>query len=122
MRGEFIPSYWLPDTMFDVTGDGLIDQRDVRVWIYDIGQSLLGDTDVNGAVEFIDFVILAENFGQPGDWADGDFDFSGDVQFSDFLILSVNFGRTSGDVTTIPEPQNVGWLFVLVVLCRRRRN
>ena len=108
--------------MFDVTGDGLIDQRDVRVWIYDIGQSLLGDTDVNGAVEFIDFVILAENFGQPGDWADGDFDFSGDVQFSDFLILSVNFGRTSGDVTTIPEPQNVGWLFVLVVLCRRRRN
>lgn len=54
---------------------------------------LPGDADLNGSVEFTDFLLLAKNFGQHGVWGDGDFDGNGVVGFSDFLILSQNFDR-----------------------------
>jgi|GEM_PF-4737294 len=55
-----------------------------------------GDVDGNGSVDFADFLVLSDNFGQEVDkaWADGDFDGNGVVDFTDFLALSVNFGTT----------------------------
>ena len=52
-----------------------------------------GDTNLDGEVDFADFLVLSNNFGKTVDavWADGDFDGDGKVEFADFLILSGNF-------------------------------
>ena len=60
-------------------------------------EQLRGDANSDGEVNFADFLIMAENFGQSNDvaFADGDFDASGEIDFADFLILSDNFGKRS---------------------------
>ncbi len=72
-----------------------------------------GDVDLNGDVDFVDFLVLSENFGQVGTWWQGDFDGNGTVQFPDFLALSSNFGRDIDRVSlaqeglavsSVPEP------------------
>lgn len=69
------------------------------------GTGLLGDLDMNGEVDFPDFLMLSGMFNQavdpPGSGADLNAD--GTVDFADFLILSGNFG-TSAAVTSVPEP------------------
>lgn len=87
----------------------------------------IGDADLNGKVEFADFLLLSDNFGEKGDWAQGDFDASGYVTFSDFLLLSSDFGnmREATLAQSVPEP-NVSLLLSLAcVLClihRRKRG
>ena len=64
-----------------------------------------GDADLNDEVNFVDFLILSENFGQEGTWREGDFDGDGTVGFSDFLALSENFGGSAeASAAAVPEP------------------
>jgi hypothetical protein len=58
--------------------------------------TLPGDANGDGIVDFADFVILSQHFGQStvNGPADGDFDFSGVVDFADFVILSQYFGKS----------------------------
>ena len=56
--------------------------------------SVKGDTDGNGQVEFTDFLVLSANFGQAGNYTQGDFDCDGQIEFADFLLLSANFGKS----------------------------
>lgn len=87
---------------------------------------LPGDFDANGKVEFADFLTLADNFGQPGNYTTGDADGNGVIEFSDFLAVAENFGKTFGEanVSSVPEP---GAEFLLAAggllfgLWRRRR-
>jgi hypothetical protein len=54
---------------------------------------LPGDSDLDGDVDFADFLILAANFGvASAAWQQGDFDGNQMVDFGDFLLLSANFG------------------------------
>ena len=54
-----------------------------------------GDANLNGRVDFHDFLVLANNFSkEDAKFADGDFDGDGRVSFLDFLVLSENFGKT----------------------------
>jgi hypothetical protein len=64
-----------------------------------------GDIDGNGTVEFADFLVLSNTFGNAADPAGSgaDIDGNGTVEFADFLILSENFGAdvepgTNGDI------------------------
>ena len=62
---------------------------------------LPGDVDVNGKVDFNDFLQVSRNFGQEGQfsWGDGDLDGDGRVLFSDFLIVSQQYGKAlTGDI------------------------
>ncbi|MEZ6117650.1 MAG: hypothetical protein R3C28_13910 [Pirellulaceae bacterium] len=44
-------------------------------------------------MDFVDFLILADNFGTGKGWAEGNFDGSEDgTQFADFLAAANNFG------------------------------
>lgn len=52
-----------------------------------------GDTDLDGDVDFQDFLTLNANFNGPGEWEDGDFTGNNWVDFADFLILNDNFGE-----------------------------
>ena len=56
--------------------------------------SLCGDANLDGKVDFVDFLTLSANFGDQGEWSQGDFNSDGRVAFDDFLQLSSNYGQT----------------------------
>ena len=88
--------------------------------------TLLGDADLNGQVNFNDFLTLQNNFSQSGVFNQGDFTYDGVVNFNDFLALQNNFGQsvtgapvtfTSAQVAaitafaaTVPEPASLAVL------------
>ena len=55
-----------------------------------------GDANLDGAVDFNDFLSLSAYFREDGTWSDGDFDLDGRIDFSDFLLLAANFGESNG--------------------------
>lgn len=85
---------------FDVDLDSDVDAADVTNLVEGHIRTYFGDADLNGVVQFPDFLTLAASFGSEGGWAQGDFDGSGDVQFPDFLLLADNFELTSRAVST----------------------
>ncbi len=81
-----------------------------------------GDVDLDGDVDFQDFLLLQVGYGNTSGAArsDGDLDADGDVDFQDFLVLQVNFGAggdadfigdASSAATLVPEP---GTLFMAI--------
>jgi autotransporter-associated beta strand protein len=57
---------------------------------------ILGDANDDGTVNFSDFIVLTQNFGQPGSWSNANFDNSSLTDFNDFITLSQNFGKSVG--------------------------
>jgi hypothetical protein len=55
----------------------------------------LGDANLDGSVNFNDFSIVQNHFGQAGGWSSGDFNYDGTVNFNDFSILQNNYGTTA---------------------------
>jgi hypothetical protein len=99
--------------VFDLNEDQFVNQQDRQTWVEDLVGTRFGDADLNGVVQFSDFLALSSNFSQRGGWAEGDFDGSGGIQFPDFLLLSANFGRVGTETQTVPEPNAL----VTVVAC-----
>lgn len=113
------------DATFDISNDGVVNNADVELFLSQVG-SPNGDLDLNGTVEFADFLQLSSNFGLAAEWSGGDLTVDGTVGFPDFLILSENFGQSgSGTLAAVPEPATGGMALVFVMCCtalRRRRN
>ena len=110
-----------------------------------IHRGFLGDANDNGIVNFDDFLILSQNFGQAGGWSKANFLNDPTVDFNDFLVLSQHFGQTilsTGSVATagelaafhtasaqffaangVPEPTSLALLGIgaAALLARRRR-
>jgi len=90
---------------------------------------LAADADLDGDVDFGDYMVLEAWFGGPGDWSKGDFDFDGDVDFGDYMILEAAFGDRAGGESAamnIPEPGTLAMLIIgsvglLAYGWRRRR-
>ena len=81
------------DLQYDLDGDGSVAASDRNYMVLSILDTRSGDVDINGRVDFADFLSLSANFGrQDVGWEDGDFDGDGRVAFSDFLLLSTHFG------------------------------
>jgi endoglucanase len=60
----------------------------------EIRYTLLGDADLNGIVNGVDFGIVAANFNKEvTSWDQGDFDYNGIVNGIDFAALSANFNK-----------------------------
>lgn len=109
--------------LFDLSRDGRIEQADLSIWVTDLKGTHFGDADLNGEVDFSDFLALANNFGERGDWAQGDFNASGDVEFNDFLVLAQNFGKVGSSVESVPEPSSLFLIaFPLALLFAMRRR
>jgi hypothetical protein len=106
--------------------------------------ALLGDADLNGVVNGIDFGILAANFNKSvTGWDQGDFDYNGIVNGLDFSALAqnfnqgggfsaadaagwqavVSFAKSNGLMADVPEPTVAGLFAVnLAALSLRRRR
>lgn len=98
------------DLDFDVNGDGSVNEIDLDEFLRH-ADTVVGDVDLNGSVEFSDFLVLSSRFGTPSSgWTRGDFDCNGRTEFADFLALSQNFGVTSSTTAshTVPEPTGSG--------------
>ena len=109
---------------FDLTEDGFVDEADRKTWIAELAETYSGDTNLDGNVDFSDFLVLSSSFGMPGGWAEGDFDGNGDVQFPDFLALASNFGKEATGAVSIPEPATdvLAYAMLLATLLMRRRS
>jgi hypothetical protein len=113
----------------------------------EIKYTLLGDANLDGVVNAIDFGILAANFNKGvSRWDQGDFNYDNVVNAIDFGQLAANFNKgasgtsigpgplsdpalvafaeANGLIADVPEPASMG-LFVtamLATLARRRRR
>jgi autotransporter-associated beta strand protein len=97
--------------------------------------TLLGDANLDGTVNALDFNALASNYGASGSgvWTGGDFDYNTIVDTTDFNALAQNFNQvlpsSAGALgaslgTLVPEPGMVtlGAITALGMLSRRRRS
>ena len=113
---------------YDLDGDSAVRDSDFDQLLANAG-TLLGDTDLNGEVDFGDFLQLAWAFGEPDKgWAGGDFDGDGETSFLDFLTLANAFGdefqppRSSAALAAIPEPASFYPLLLGLVFLLARRH
>jgi autotransporter-associated beta strand protein len=107
--------------------------------IIEIKYTLLGDIDLNGTVNGVDFGILAANFNKTvGGWDQGDTNYDGIVNGIDFSNLAANFNQAAsgasaaaaldafaaanGLLADVPEPASVGLLAVLSAGMLQRRS
>jgi autotransporter-associated beta strand protein len=95
-----------------------------------IRYTALGDANLNGLVDSVDFGFLTANFGKASDalWTEGDFDYNGKVNTLDFNELSGNFGMnlpaplpSPSLGTIVPEPTSGVLVGGLLAILRRRR-
>ena len=94
--------------------------------------SIPGDANIDGKVDFSDLLILAQNFGAPGDFRQGNFNGDFFVTFADLLILAQNFGTSDPTIQAqqpgrgaapVPEPSTwVGGLMLLGMFLRPSRS
>ena len=91
-----------------------------------IRYTYLGDANLDGTVNALDFNALASNFGSSGvPWTSGDFNYDGTVNTLDFSALAANFGSTLGVPALgglVPEPSGILALLAGGVLASHRRN
>jgi hypothetical protein len=88
-----------------VYGIGYADSADGIVSGLSSGQieimpALAGDAKLEGDVDFGDFQILTQFFGQSGGWDEGNFTGGSTIDFADFQLLSQNFGANSAALTS----------------------
>ena len=86
------PEYQLPSNAIDIEGDGVFHEQ-IQL-IYDnirISKYTPGDLNFDGEVNFADFLVQSQNYGQDGDWRKGDCTGDGQIDFADFLVLGRNW-------------------------------
>lgn len=121
----------------DCNEDRLHTAADLRCMTADFSDYLLdqifvgrGDFNADSVVNFLDFLVLAENFGRDDvDYTTGDADVNGVVDFNDFLIVAQNFGQETGwdrseELSAVPEPSATCMLLtgLATIAFRRRRH
>ena len=119
------------DWLLDLNVDGLVDMSDLTIMVEEIVGTLMGDANLDGVVDGLDFVVWNDNkFTSGTGWASGDFNGDGITDGVDFTIWnSFKFQSGSGgnpynyNPSVVPEPSVsiVGMLFGLALFRRRRR-
>jgi hypothetical protein len=92
-----------------------------------IRYTYVGDANLDGKVNALDFNALASNFGKtPGSdvWTQGDFNYDGNVNTLDFTALALNFNQpplpSPALGTVVPEAGMLSFTILLGLSIRRR--
>ena len=102
---------------FDLTGDALVTQGDVAVWLALAGLAnlpshvayLLGDANLDGVVDAMDLNVVGVNWLQPvTGWCSGDFNADGVVDALDLNEVGINWlrdvsGQGAAAVNRVPR-------------------
>jgi fibronectin-binding autotransporter adhesin len=86
----------------------------------------VGDANLDGRVNALDFNALATNFGAGSSevWSQGDFNYDGFTNTLDFTLLATNFNQSlpaSPALATLPEPCAIAILLIGQIRQRRRQ-
>ncbi len=109
--------------IFDIDLNGRLDFGDLELLEDLIPNKIPGDANLDGVVNFPDFITLTTFFGEStGLWTRGDFDSDGRVALKDFVLLVQNFGNADIQPSQqIPEPMSVTMLLLGVCALGRLR-
>ena len=112
----------------DINDDGSVTDADFAAKIHEVLGTEFGDANLDGFINFIDFVTVSNNFGVVGTgWAQGNFNLDQLTDFVDFALMSNNFGFVASSTiapATVPEPAVVLMLGLAVAirLASRRKS
>jgi hypothetical protein len=70
----------------------------------EVAYTLLGDANLDYAVNGVDLGILSANFNHAGSWDQGDFNYDGVVNAVDFFTLLANFNKGASGVAAATDP------------------
>jgi len=77
----------------DVNRDDLLNSVDEESWIAEVARTKTGDVDLDGDVDFADFLVISQNYGKStNDRSRGDLDGNGTVDDEDLRLLSADYG------------------------------
>jgi hypothetical protein len=93
-----------PNTRFDMTGDGLLNQSDADYLFNNVLHTSRADTNLDRMVDVLDLGNLANKFDNPGSFADGDADGSGFLDIVDLGIMAGDYGRDYRTVSAVGHP------------------
>ncbi len=119
------------DATFDLDGDGDADEEDRRVWIEELSNTHVGDSNWDGEFSSADFVTVfgAAKYETDAEatWSEGDW--NGDKLFnsSDFVVAfsgaGYEQGPREGGLQVVPEPYSLSLLlFGLMAIVGRVRS
>ena len=119
------------DSLFDLTGDGLVDADDLGEWLVLGGAAnlpsgaayIMGDANLDGVVDISDFNTWnSHKFTSTGAWTRGDFSADGFTDISDFNVWNSNkFSAADAGTQAVPQPA-AGLLIVLGVWAMLSRS
>ncbi len=112
--------------LLDLNSDGIVDQSDVFSLVTDVFRTLMGDANLDGAVDASDLGLWnSGKFSSDVGWAGGDFNGDGVGDISDYAIWSANkfqFGTGYHQIVPVPEPQSMALMglgaVVMMLWCR----
>lgn len=123
---DHVPS---TEPAYDVNGDGVVSQADVDALVRGVLGSEYGDANLDGRVDFLDYLAFKCNVagGGPAGWLDCDFDGDDDVDGLDFDLLEGGFGFSApGGATAapgaVPEPAALSLLALGACLSLRKKR
>jgi hypothetical protein len=114
-----------------VVGTGTVAGQSVDDTTVVVRYTLLGDANLDGVVNALDFNALASGFGSSGVWSQGDSNYDGVVNTADFTAMAANFGESVSAPAApqigvvVPEPLDMILLPAMglfAVRNRRRRS
>jgi hypothetical protein len=95
-------------SMYDLTGDFVVDRADADYLIGTVLETAYGDVDLDGRVGLRDFALVQSGLARtPAGWADGDLNGDQNVDRGDLALLSANIGFRRDALSLTAAPQAV---------------
>ena len=111
--------------LFDVNGDGSVDQADHTFWVKELKNTYFGDSDLDAEFDSGDLVAVfqageyEDAIGDNSGWAEGDWNGDGDFTSGDVVLAFQDGGFEQGprpELAAVPEPHGIGMLTIALAL------